>query len=30
MLEVKFECERFIANIDNKMSKFLEKMDPIL
>ena len=28
MLKVKFQCERFIANINNKMSKFLSKWTP--
>ena len=28
VLKVKFQCERFIANINNKMSKFLSKWTP--
>ena len=28
MFKVKFQCERFIANINNKMSKFLSKWTP--
>ena len=28
MLKVKFQCERFIANINNKMSTFLSKWTP--
>ena len=28
LLKVKFQCERFIANINNKMSKFLSKWTP--
>ena len=28
MLTVKFQCESFIANIKNKMSKFLSKWTP--
>ena len=28
MLKVKFQCERFIANINNKVAKFLKKWTP--
>ena len=28
MLKVKFQCESFIANINNKMSKFLSRWTP--
>ena len=30
MLKVKFQCKRYIANINNKMARVLEKMDSIL
>ena len=30
MLKVKFQCDRYIANINNKVAKFLKKMDSIL
>ena len=28
MLKVKFQCERYIANINNKVAKFLKKWTP--
>ena len=30
MLKVKFQCEKYIANINNKVAKFVKKMDSIL
>ena len=30
VLKVNFQCERYIANINNKIARYLKKMDSIL